>query len=129
MRLLLDTSALIWWADDVAHFDKVARETVEQADAVLFSIVSLWEIAIKPTIGKLSTDLGALTAGLNGSGFELLPITPAHCLTLLKLPLLHRDPFDRMLVAQALEGELTLLTSDRTIPLYAGLGLAVVECG
>lgn len=118
MRLLLDTHALLWWLANDRTLAEEARQAIRRgADRVFVSAASVWEIAIKRATGKLNVPSN-LTAGLADSGFEALPITIDHAITAGALPLHHRDPFDRMLVAQALAEQMTIMTRDRRIPAY-----------
>jgi len=116
--LLLDSHALLWWETDDERLTESAREAVEQADATLFfSAASIWELAIKRAQGKLTLPATFL-ATLAAEGFAELSVSSAHALDAAALPLLHRDPFDRMLVAQARSERLTLVTNDAHIAAY-----------
>ena len=116
MRLLLDTHVLIWW-DEGARLTAAARSAIETADQVYVSAVSGWEIALKASLGKLRPRR-TLAQALADSGFEELPLRLRHTEILMRLPALHRDPFDRMLVAQALSDRLTLVSRDRKLSQY-----------
>lgn len=116
MRLLLDTHVLIWW-DDGARVTKKAAEAIRAADQVYVSAASGWEIAIKASLGRLSTDRRVADAVVE-SGFEELPVRLAHAEAIQDLPWHHRDPFDRLLVAQAVVEGLTLVTRDRIFGKY-----------
>ena len=123
MRLLLDTHALLWWLDADPRLDPAAVSAIGDADTVMVSAASAWEIAIKQALGKL-TGPDDLAGELVTNGFTPLPITVAHASTAGALPPHHPDPFDRMLVAQArLEG-LTLVTRD---PRLADYGVALLR--
>ncbi len=115
MRLLLDTSALIRWHAD--ELRPAAVRTVQRADLVLVSAVSAWEIAIKRALGKLEFD-EAVEDVAAAYGFDTLPVTLRHGDLLRELPGHHTDPFDRLLIVQALEDGLTILTSDRAFDAY-----------
>ncbi len=123
MRLLLDTHALIWAAEE--RLGGAARTAIEgAADEVFVSTASVWEIEIKRALGRLHTP--ADVAGLvDESGFERLSITFEHASAAGRLPLLHGDPFDRMLVAQARVEGLTLATADEQLQRYDVQTLAV----
>lgn len=116
MRLLLDTHVLIWW-DEGARLSAAARSAIETADQVYVSAVSGWEIAIKVSLGRLRPTR-TLTQAAEDSGFEELAVRLRHGEQLARLPALHRDPFDRMLVAQALAERLTLVSRDRALARY-----------
>ena len=119
MKLLLDTHALLWWQDDDARLGQAARASMmDEAVRVLVSDASFWEIAIKTRAGKLRVDLGALDRAMRADGFERLPIARAHFDRLLTLPAHHRDPFDQLLVAQAIEEDATLVSADVAIARY-----------
>ena len=116
MRLLLDTHVLIWW-DEGARLSKSARVAIESADQVYVSAVSGWEIAIKTGLGKLKPTR-TVSEAAEESGFEELPLRLRHAEALMRLPPLHRDPFDRMLVAQAVADRLTIVTRDQAVAAY-----------
>ena len=115
--LLLDTHVFLWWRADDPRLGKVAREAIAGADLVFVSAASAWEAAIKQALGRLEIP-DRFTAGVEASGFSRLPISFAHAERAGALPLHHRDPFDRMLVAQALEEHLTLVTRDAALAAY-----------
>ncbi len=118
VRLLLDTNVLIWFLSGSSRINGRDRELIEVGAAeVAVSAVSIFEIATKSAISKLSAprDLAALVAG---AGFRALPVTMGHAEGVRDLPLHHRDPFDRLLVAQARIEELTLVTADRHLSAY-----------
>ncbi len=115
--LLLDTHVFLWWRSDPEQIPAPALEAIARADLVLVSAASAWEAAIKVSLGRLELP-EPLEAGVLASGFERLPITFAHAEAAAALPPHHKDPFDRMLVAQArLEG-LVLVTHDRQLASY-----------
>lgn len=119
MKLLLDTHALLWWQADDPQLGGAARSAIaDPAVTVLVSDASLWEIAIKVRTGKLQVDLAAVQRASVADGFERLAITPAHIGDIIGLPAHHRDPFDHMLVAQAIAEAAVLVTDDAAIPLY-----------
>lgn len=119
VNLLLDTRALLWWlADDAGLSDEARASIGDPRRSVYVSAVTAWEITIKRALGKLDapSDLGA---AVSASGFQELPITIAHALAAGQLPNNHSDPFDRMLVAQAMFEGLTLVTRDDRIASYS----------
>lgn len=118
MRLLLDTHALLWFLGEPQTLVSDAREAIVDAETVAVSAASLWQISTKITNGKLSLPSDDVLGEITEWGFGLLAITPEHAWAAGALPFLHRDPFDRMLVAQAqLEG-LTIVTRDPAIARY-----------
>lgn len=116
MRLLLDTHVLIWWDAGLGLPDAV-QDAIRTADQVYVSAVTGWEIAIKASLGRLETTRRVEDA-VAESGFEELPVRLRHAHRLLDLPWHHRDPFDRMLVAQALEEGLLLVSKDHALRAY-----------
>lgn len=117
MRLLLDTHAFLWWRIDEARLSPEVRVVVGDADIVYVSLASAWEIAIKTSIGKLRL-VNPIEQELVASDFEPLPVGLRHIEHVASLPLHHRDPFDRMLVAQCQVERLTLVTADRRLQPY-----------
>ncbi|HEX5923060.1 MAG TPA: type II toxin-antitoxin system VapC family toxin [Baekduia sp.] len=117
MRLLPDSHALIWWLDDAPQLSTRAGELMSDDDnPLLFSAAALWEIRIKMALGKLRTiDKHGV---LEEDDITLLPITHAHAAAAAALPLHHRDPFDRMLIAQAQIEDAVLLTADPAMAAY-----------
>ncbi|MBI0111266.1 type II toxin-antitoxin system VapC family toxin [Lactobacillus sp. W8093] len=123
MRLLLDTYLLLWAAGEPDKLSARARTLMEDPDNVLvFSAASLWEITIKTGLGRadFQVDPHLLRRGLIENGYEELPITSQHALAVGHLPDVHRDPFDRILVAQAMVEGLLLLTRDPLVKAYPG---------
>ena len=117
MSLLLDTRVILWWlTDDPALSDHVKTRLDDEPD-VYVSPASLWEVTIKQSIGKLSGPID-VAEEIRDSGFRELPITFRHAMAAGRLPLIHRDPFDRMLVAQAQCEGLTLASHDPHIQRY-----------
>ncbi len=119
-RLLLDTHAFIWFVSNDATLPVLTREKIESAEAFFFSIASLWEMAIKLNIGKLSLQ-GAfeeIEPKLIAAGITIIPITFTDTVQLRYLPLHHRDPFDRILVAQAMNHSLVLISRDSAFDAY-----------
>ena len=127
MRFLLDTHVFIWWAVDDPRLSAQARVALADAgNTVYFSAASAWELALKVSLGKLALPddpANLISKAMIEEGMETLPITLHHALGLARLPLHHRDPFDRMLVAQAqLEG-LPILSAD---PAFAAYDVEVI---
>lgn len=119
MRLLLDTHVLLWWFEDDSRLGDLHRVLVTDVNNHLYlSAVSLAEIAIKSAVGKLKASVTEIEDAASRQGFMSLPFVAPHARRLAELPLLHRDPFDRMLVAQAQEEGLTLLTGDEAMAHY-----------
>ncbi len=121
MRLLLDTHILLWVMLGAPQLPRLAQQQIDAADAVFVSSVSLWEASIKVALGKLKIDMDRLEDLLRQSAFTPLPVSWAHARALRQLPLLHADPFDRMLVAQASHEPLILLTHDAALAAYGPL--------
>ena len=123
MKLLLDTHVLLWTAGQPERLSTAARRLVSDVrNELLFSAASLWEIAIKGTLGRddFAVDARVLRRGLLDNGYSELPVTGPHALGTAALPLLHKDPFDRLLLAQAHVEGLTLVTSDKVVAQYPG---------
>ncbi len=118
MTLLLDTHFLLWIANGDQRLTPKAKKIISAADAVYMSTASLWEISIKVSAGKLAVDVNALTESLRSAGLMELPVTIEHAKALKALPPVHRDPFDRMLVAQAMTEPMHLLTADTALASY-----------
>lgn len=121
MRLLLDTHILIWWMEDSPQLSSRARRLILDADQVLVSAASVWESAIKAGLGKLRMDAEELAVRIDGQGFERLAIVYEHAVVVQKLPHHHRDPFERLLVAQAISERINLLTADVHLATYSDL--------
>lgn len=123
MKLLLDTHLILWAAADAPALPDRARAVIEDpAYTLLFSVASLWEIVIKRGLDRddFQVDPHVLRRNLLDAGYVELPITSAHVLAVEQLPAMHRDPFDRLLVAQAIAEGITLLTHDLTVARYPG---------
>jgi PIN domain nuclease of toxin-antitoxin system len=119
VKVLLDTNALLWWLTDSPRLDASARALIaDPAHEIFISVVSLWEVVIKSRIGKLQVDLGEMEEAIDGEGFRRLAIAPDHLKALMALPSHHRDPFDHLLIAQAVSEDATFLTSDRQAEAY-----------
>lgn len=117
MRLLLDTHVVLWQLEGTRTVGPRARHAIEKATELLFSVVSFAEIGVKAAIGKLAVP-DDLREHVVGSGLRMLGLTAEHGLAVAGLPLHHRDPFDRLLIAQAQIEGLTLLTADARIDDY-----------
>jgi PIN domain nuclease of toxin-antitoxin system len=122
VKFIADTQAFLWFVTDSPRLSRRAKELLEAADSErLFSIASVWEIAIKTSIGKLSLAkpfAEFIPEQLQRNGFEILGLTVEHTAKVAVLPLHHRDPFDRMLVAQGLAESLPLLSCDDRLDAY-----------
>jgi PIN domain nuclease of toxin-antitoxin system len=114
--LLLDTHVLIWW-DEGRRISRDAKRAIQKADVVFVSAASAWEIAIKTALGRLHPRR-TIAEAVADSGFTELPVEFAHAHRLTMLPDLHRDPFDRMLIAQAQVEGLVLVTRDQSFKGY-----------
>lgn len=121
MRILLDTHVYLWWLQDNPKLSTAARDRIISASEVYVSSASIWEATIKAGIGKLEVDVKQLVAEIEGSGFQELPISAKHAATVAQLPDIHRDPFDRILVAQAIGEPLRFLTADSILSGYSEL--------
>ena len=121
MRLLLDTHVLLWLMDDNDRLKSRGRELVEAASEVFASSASIWEIAIKSRIGKIDANTDKLVALIAEAGLTELPVTFRHAVASGQLPLHHRDPFDRLLIAQAVSEQLLFLTADTQLRAYSEL--------
>lgn len=123
MKLLLDTQLLLWAASTPKRLSPAARKLlVDPRNELLFSAASIWEITIKNALGRedFRIEPTVLRRGLLDNGYAELPISGDHALAIESLPPLHRDPFDRMLVAQATSEGITLLTADPLLAKYPG---------
>jgi PIN domain nuclease of toxin-antitoxin system len=118
---LLDTNIILWAVADLKRLSRDAKREIERADLVHVSSVSFWEIGIKATLGKLKINLDEFLRAVDAMGFRQLPVTWEHARVFSWLPLHHRDPFDRMLVAQAMSEPLILLTHDETLSAYGSV--------
>lgn len=123
MKLLLDTHLLLWAAVTPENMPIAALELIEDTQNELyFSPASLWEVAIKNSLGRpdFQVDVRVLRRGLLDNGYSELPITSVHTVFLPNLPPLHKDPFDRILIAQATVEGIALLTADTIVAQYPG---------
>ena len=121
MKLLLDTHVLLWAAGSPKRLSASTRRAIEESDNY-FSVASIWEIVIKRGLDRsdFKVDAQLLRRGLLDNGYTELPITAEHAIAVEALPPIHRDPFDRMLLAQATVEGMTLLTADACVATYPG---------
>lgn len=118
MRLLVDSQVLLWWLQADPRLAATVAEAMADGDNVLYlSAASVWELSIKQSIGKLRVDVDLRSHAIE-QGFIELPVTGAHATAIRDLPFHHKDPFDRMLVAQATVEGLTLVTADDALAAY-----------
>jgi PIN domain nuclease of toxin-antitoxin system len=117
VRLLLDTHVVLWELEGSRTVERPAREAIESAAELLFSVVSFAEIGVKAAIGKLSVPRDFYDH-VRQSGVRVLGLAPDHGLAVADLPMHHRDPFDRLLIAQARAERLTIVTGDRRFAAY-----------
>jgi PIN domain nuclease of toxin-antitoxin system len=123
MKLLLDTHLLLWSISDSSRLSRLAHTLIgDTENEAHFSVVSLWEIVIKTSRGKwdFKVDAAKVRRNLLNNGYVEMPIVSSHVIMVSTLPALHRDPFDRLLVAQARVEGITLLTADSKIAQYPG---------
>ena len=121
MKWLLDTHILLWVMRDADELSARARDLIDDADEVYVSTISLWEAAIKASVGKLLVGPDRVEEGALRAGFLPLHVTWAHAITLQHLPLHHRDPFDRMLLAQAVSEPMHFMTHHAGLVRYSPL--------
>jgi PIN domain nuclease of toxin-antitoxin system len=117
MRILLDTRLLLWSLSQPSKLSTTVRRKIDAAE-VYASAASIWEISIKSTLGKLDANAREVLDGIEPAGFNLLAVSGEHAARVAELPLLHKDPFDRILVAQALVEPMILLTNDGALQEY-----------
>jgi PIN domain nuclease of toxin-antitoxin system len=115
--LLLDTHVVLWWLADDPHLSDELKERIDKEVEVFVSTATVWEVAIKQQLGKITAP-DDLPERIRDSELPNLPIMPNHAIIASRLPLIHRDPFDRMLVAQAQAEQLSLVTRDRVLHDY-----------
>lgn len=119
MKLLLDTHVLLWSLNDSDRLGPTARSLLaDRANDVIVSVASLWEVALKSQVGKLRADLQGISNAITRSGVALLGINVAHLVALTGLPRHHKDPFDHLLIAQAMSENAALMSDDRNMPKY-----------
>ena len=125
MRLLLDTHIFLWAVAGSPLLKASTRRLLESADEIHVSAASIWEVAIKARLGKIDADPAELAAAIEPSGFMHLPVSAAHAAGVALLEAHHNDPFDRLLIAQALAEPLKLVTADALLAMYSELVLVV----
>jgi PIN domain nuclease of toxin-antitoxin system len=121
VTVLVDTHSMLWFAAADRRLSRTARTTMEQAEAVLLlSVATVWEMAIKASLGRLQLPgtVASYIAGKRDEGYRLLPIDAAHAALVESLPFHHRDPFDRLLAAQALTERCPIVSRDRVFRKY-----------
>ncbi|WP_135256814.1 type II toxin-antitoxin system VapC family toxin [Thermus caldilimi] len=117
MNLLLDSHIVLWWLSDDRRLSRRARRLIEGADQVFVSAATTWELAVKASLGKLRMPEGFVEV-VEEEGFTHLPITPVHAMAVQSLPWHHRDPFDRILLAQAMVEGVRLMSADQALASY-----------
>ena len=120
MRVLLDTHLLLWALGSPLKLSADTRKLVDTSE-VYVSAASIWEISIKAALGKLKADVAEVLAAIQPAGLSLLSITGEHAARVARLPTHHKDPFDRILIAQAVTEPMILLTNDRALERYGEL--------
>ncbi|MBA4779903.1 MAG: twitching motility protein PilT [Sphingomonadales bacterium RIFCSPHIGHO2_01_FULL_65_20] len=119
MRLMLDTHTLLWWLQDNPRLGQKARALIADPDhELMVSLASPWEISVKHRIGKMQESGADVMAALDGQGFVVLDLKPEHLRVLEAMPLIHRDPFDHLIIAQALAERCVVITDDAQLPAY-----------
>ncbi|MCX7115358.1 MAG: type II toxin-antitoxin system VapC family toxin [Gammaproteobacteria bacterium] len=121
MKVLLDTHIIIWAVSEPQRLSTKAQDYITEAEMIYVSAASIWEISIKIQLNKLQLDLATFIQEIENIGIQSLPVTWKHAQLTKDLPLYHKDPFDRILIAQAMSEPLTLLTNDATLPQYSEL--------
>jgi len=125
MRLLLDTQIFCWWFYEPERLSQEALEIMNSAECVFVSAASMWEIAIKVRLGKMTANLKELFAQIAVNNFEEMPVLSRQALLVADLPLHHTDPFDRLLIAQAISEALHLITADAQLRQYSELVIQI----
>jgi PIN domain nuclease of toxin-antitoxin system len=125
MRLLLDTHIFCWWFYEPERLTQETLEVLHGARQVFVSSASIWEVAIKVRLGKMNADPRELFEQIESNNFYELPVLSKHALVVANLPLHHTDPFDRLLVAQAMSEPLHFLTADPQLKRYSELVILV----
>ncbi|MGH8785970.1 MAG: type II toxin-antitoxin system VapC family toxin [Cupriavidus necator] len=125
MRILLDTHVFIWAVTHDPKLSQTAERLILDAEEVFISAASIWEISIKAGLDKIEVDVDELIAEIAAAGFRELPVTNTHAAAVRHLPNHHRDPFDRLLIAQAITEPLRLLSADEHVWKYSDLVIRV----
>lgn len=125
MRILLDTHIVYWWFYDTKRLSNAAFGVLDGAEELFVSSATIWEIAIKVRIGKMRVDVDRLIGQIRARGIRELPVNYTHAKRVANLSLHHNDPFDRLLIAQALSEPLHLLTADTQLKPYSDLVICV----
>lgn len=125
MRLLLDTQVFVWATTGSPRLSRKARGLLSDAAEIYVSAASIWEIAIKVRLGKIDADSTRMVEAIGESGFLELPVSARHAAGVEQLALLHTDPFDRLLIAQALAEPLRLVTADGQLEQYSDLVIRI----
>jgi PIN domain nuclease of toxin-antitoxin system len=126
MKLLLDTHALLWWLADDNRLGIRTKELIaDPGNDILVSVAVFWEIVVEVRVGKLKADIEAIVDACARDGFILLDISPSHLRTLAALPMHHRDPFDHMLIAQAITERASFVSQDQHAAKYR---VPVIAC-
>jgi PIN domain nuclease of toxin-antitoxin system len=125
VRILLDTHIFLWLASGSRHLTSQAKALIDGADEIFISSATIWEVAIKMRLGKLAADPEDLIKEMERNGFEELPVFARHAKEVARLPLHHTDPFDRLLLAQAMTEPMQLLTADAGLSPYSSLVVVV----
>jgi PIN domain nuclease of toxin-antitoxin system len=120
VRVLLDTHLLLWALGSPLKLSADTRKLIDTSE-VYVSAASIWEISIKAALGKLKADVAEVLAAIAPAGLNMLPITGEHAARVARLPTHHKDPFDRILIAQALTEPMILLTNDTALERYGEL--------
>ncbi len=128
MKLLLDTHTLLWWLSDDSRLGSRTRMLIaDPGNDILVSVATFWEIVVKVRVGKLEADIEAILTACAADGFATLDVRPSHLRMLVTLPMHHKDPFDHLLIAQAITEEATFLSLDRYMASYAVPVIAASE--
>jgi len=125
VQILLDTHIVYWHYYEPKRLPKMARELIVKAEAVFVSSASIWEFAIKSRLGKMDVNPRRVVERIAAGGFHELPVLARHAVLVADLPLHHADPFDRILIAQAMSEPLNLLTVDQQLRQYSELVIQV----